>query len=127
MRALVEDETARLLKAAARSSLYRPILLAVTTGLRRGELLALRWDSLDLKRRVLSVREALEQTREGLRFKQPKTAKGRRTVDLPALAVDELRRHRGDQAQQKLLLGPRIGILGSSSPDPTVSHGHPIN
>lgn len=118
IRAFDEAETARLLTAAARSRLYRPILLAVTTGLRRGELLALRWDAVDLKRCVLSVREALEQTKAGLRFKQPKTAKGRRQVDLPGLAVTHLRQHRTDQVQRKLLLGPAYQENGLVFPEP---------
>ncbi len=106
MKALDEAGTVSLLKAAKSSRLHRPIFLAVTTGLRRGEFLALRWDAVDLDRGVLSVREALEQTKEGVRFKQPKTRGSRRTVDLPGLIVEELRRHKVEQAEQKLSLGP---------------------
>ena len=106
MKALDEAGTVSLLKAAKSSRLHRPIFLAVTTGLRRGELLALRWTALDLARGILSVRETLEQTREGLFFKQPKTPRSRRTVDPPGIVVDELRRLRSELLQQKLLLGP---------------------
>lgn len=117
MRALDEADTVRLLDALQRSVLYPPVLLAATTGLRRGEFLGLRWASVDLDGAVLSVSETLEQTREGLRFKQPKTARGRRTVDLPGLLVDELRRHRREQAELRLLLGPAYQELDLVFPE----------
>jgi integrase len=82
------------------------VLLAVTTGLRRGEILALRWQDLDLEAGILSVRQSLEETKAGLAFKEPKSRKARRTVALPALAVEGLRRHRADQARARLMLGP---------------------
>lgn len=112
MAALDEAETACLLGAAKGTHLYLPILLAVTTGLRRGELLAIRWDDLDLKSSSLCVRQALQQTKEGISFKQPKTAKGRRQIALPSLAVEALIRHKGEQAEQRLILGPRYQYQG---------------
>ena len=79
----------------------------MTTGLRRGELLGLRWQDVDLDGGKLAVRQSLEQTKAGgLAFKQPKTQKGRRVVTLPPIAVEALRRHRADQARERLLLGP---------------------
>ncbi len=118
MMALDETGTVLLLNAAKRSRLYGPIMLAVTTGLRRGEVLALRWTAIDLNRGTLSVREALEQTRDGLAFKQPKTAKGRRIVDLPRIAIEELQTHKMEQAQQRLLLGPAYEDHGLVFPEP---------
>lgn len=118
MRALSEIETAGLLNTATNSRLYSPIFVAVTTGLRRGELLALRWKHVDLERGVLSVHQSLEQTRDGLNFKQPKTAKGRRTVDLPEITMEELRRHRNRQRQSRLELGPAYSDQGLVFPGP---------
>lgn len=74
--------------------------------MRRGEVLALRWVDVDLSAASLSVRQPLEQTRQGLHFKQPKTQKGRRKVALPQITVEALKRHKAQQAQEKLLLGP---------------------
>jgi integrase len=71
-----------------------PVLLAVTTGLRRGEILALRWEDIDFNSGTLSVRQSLEQSRAGLAFKAPKTAKGRRVVALPTLTAEALRQHK---------------------------------
>lgn len=106
MRALTETETAKLLERARSSKAYMPVLIAVTTGMRRGELLALRWKDVDLNNAGLSVRQSLEQTKEGLRFKQPKTTKGRRTIALPSLLVDALRVHKAEQAKVRLMMGP---------------------
>ena len=106
MCALDDAATAKLLRAATGSRLAIPVTLAVATGLRRGEILALRWKDVDLERASLAVRQSLEQTRSRLcSFKQPKTTKGRRVVALPALAVDALRQHKIEQAKMKLALG----------------------
>lgn len=106
MRALDAHQTVRLLQACEGTPLYIPVLLAVTCGMRRGEILGLRWKDVDLERGVLTVRQALEETRDGLRFKGPKTAAGNRSIALPALAVQALRRHRVQQAKERLLMGP---------------------
>ena len=106
MTVLNEDQTAQLLAAARSSRLDIVIQLAVMTGLRRGEILALRWQDVDLDRGVAHVRRSLEQLRGGLNFKQPKTAKSRRTVALPPLAVEGLRRHRLEQKKERLAIGP---------------------
>ena len=81
-------------------------MLALATGLRRGELLALRWKNVDLDRGTIRVVESLEQTKAGLRFKFTKSEKGR-GVALPSFAIAELRRHKQAQAQTLLALGVR--------------------
>jgi integrase len=107
MRALDEPQIARLLEASRPNRLLNlAILLATTTGLRRGELLALRWRDIDLDAASLSVRQSLEETRANLTFKEPKTEKGRRTVALPELAIEALRRRKAEQARVRLMLGP---------------------
>jgi integrase len=87
--------------------LYIAVLLALACGLRRGEIAALQWGSIDLERGRLSVQRSAEQTRAGIRYKEPKTGRGR-AVALPSLVVEELRRHRSEQAQELLRLG--IGL-----------------
>ena len=107
MRALDESETATLLKAAQGTRLYIRILLTVTAGLRRGELLGLKWNDIDFKRGKLSVRRAVEQTRShGVVLKTPKSKKSIRTIALLPMAVEALQRHRLDQKKEKLLMGP---------------------
>ena len=97
---------ARLLEAAQGTRLYIPILIATTTGMRRGEILALRWEDLNFKTGLLKVRRSLGQTKEGLFIKEPKTPSGYRPVLLPSFVVDALRRHKAEQAKLRLLLGP---------------------
>jgi integrase len=105
MSTLDEHEVAALFEAVRGTRLELPVVLAVTTGLRRGELLGLRWRDLDLEKATLAVRQSIEQTKDGLAFKEPKTRRGRRVVALPNVTVDALRRHRTDQAKRRLLLG----------------------
>lgn len=106
MRALDETETAELLSKLYGSRLYMPVLLAVTTGMRRGELLALRWEDLDLNSGRAVVSRSLEQTKKGLHFKSPKTDRSRRTVVLPGVTLDTLRVFRVEQSKERLAIGP---------------------
>jgi integrase len=106
MATLTVDQSRRLLDSIGHTRVYWPALLAVSTGMRRGEILALRWANLDLTRGVVRVVESLEQTKAGLRFKAPKTEKTR-AVTLPAFAIEELRRLKRLQAEQLLALGVR--------------------
>lgn len=106
MIALTEEQTVRLLKACEGTPLYVPVVLAVTCGLRRGEILALRWQDVDLEAGTLSVRRSLEETRSGLRFKEPKTHRSRRPIALPPLTVEVLKRHRHEQRKVRVMMGP---------------------
>jgi integrase len=90
-------------------------ILSLGSGLRRGELCALRWSNIDLDSRTLRVKQSIEQTRAGLRFKAPKTKHGLRTMTLPTSVISELRTHWRMQNEQHLALG-----LGRSTPDDLV-------
>jgi integrase len=107
MQTLDADETVQLIEAARGTSLFMPILLGVLCGLRRGEITAVRWRSIDLDRGQLSVTASTEQTNSGIRDKETKSGKAR-TVALPSLIVDELRRHRVAQAERLLQVGVRV-------------------
>ena len=80
--------------------------MALSTGVRRGEILAVRWKNVDLDRGTLRVVESLEQTKTGIRFKAPKSER-HRALTLPAYAVDELHRLKREQAEALLALGVR--------------------
>ncbi len=105
IRTLDADQAAKLLVAASSTRIYVSIFLALATGVRRGELLALRWSDIDLNAGALTVRRSLEQTRSGLRYKTPKSARSRRTVALSASVVEALQGHRLRQLEERLLLG----------------------
>lgn len=102
---LSETDTAKLLHLARGTRLWISVLLAVTTGMRRGEIAALDWPHVDLDAATLTVVRSLEQTKGTLTFKTTKTAKGRRLIALQTVAVDALRRHKADQGKQRLRLG----------------------
>jgi integrase len=88
--------------------LYTVAVVLLASGLRRGELCALRWSDINLNTGKLSIERSLEQTRQGgLRFKSPKTKHGRRTISLPPAATAELRVHW--KAQQELRLKVGLG------------------
>jgi integrase len=106
MTVLTAEQSQQILGAIRRNRVYWPVLIALATGMRRGEILALRWGNVDLDRGSLRVVESLEQTKAGLRFKAPKNEKTR-AITLPAFAVAELRRLRREQAESLLMLGVR--------------------
>jgi integrase len=99
------DQPRRFLEAAKGERLEALLVLAITTGMRRGELLALRWKDVDLDRGVLAVTGSLQgETRPTLSIATPKSGKSR-TVALGTIAVSALREHRKRQAQEQLLVG----------------------
>ncbi len=100
------EQSARLLEAISHSRVYWPVLLALSTGMRRGEVLAVRWKNVDLERGTLRVMESLEQTKTGIRFKPPKSGR-HRVITLPAYAVEDLRGLKRQQAEELLALGVR--------------------
>jgi integrase len=108
MRAIDEAQTAWALDftEAKKSELYVPILTAVATGLRRGEILALRWQDIDAGAGILSVRRSLEETKAGgLRFKDTK-GKRSRVVDVPPILMEALEAHHDRQNEFRKVFGP---------------------
>jgi integrase len=91
--------------------LYMAAVIGLATGMRRGEIVALRWSDIDLEAGKIRVDRSLEQTDAGLAFKAPKTKAGRRTITVPLSVVTELRRHWRQQQEQRLMLG--LGKGGS--------------
>ena len=86
--------------------IYPKVILSLFAGLRRGELLALRWQHVDLDCKILKVREALEETKaHGVEVKAPKSKAGKRDVTLPDIVVDALREYRRSQLEVRMRLG----------------------
>ena len=75
--------------------------LALATGMRRGELLGLRWEDVDLPRRALHVRRALERYQGAYRLVEPKSARGVRSISLPSFAFHALERQRALQEAER--------------------------
>jgi len=102
---LTEDQARDLLTKLRGRPMFLIAAVALSTGMRRGELLALRWRDVQLDLAELQVQQSLEETNEGLRFKSPKTKYGRRMITLPAFVVTELRTHKAAQIEERLALG----------------------
>jgi len=85
--------------------LYGAYVLAATTGLRRGELLGLRWRDLHLNAGRLSVTQTLVSVNYAVSFSTPKTDKGRHSVALDSATVGALRAHRVAMLEERLSLG----------------------
>src|SRR5215510_6223900 len=112
---LQPDQAAALLERLRGKPLYLLASLALGTGMRRNEMLGLRWQDVDLAAGRLTIERSLEQTTaHGIRVKGPKTKHGRRTISLPAHLVTELRQHRREQQEQRLSMG--LGKAPGSAP-----------
>jgi integrase len=113
------------LKASGRN-LCVPAMVSLFTGMRRSEVLALKWGRVDLDRKVIEVREALEFTKaHGIRFKAPKSKAGRRDITLPDILANALRDYRKAQLELRLKLG--AGKLQDDDLLFTDIDGGPIN
>jgi integrase len=116
-----KEQVQRFLAAAEKDPHYTLFLLAIATGMRPGELLALRWQNIDLEKRMLHVRATLNvpeilkaalgdqpssaDVREQMIFPEPKTRRSRRQITLSLIAVEALLAHRAKQNEQRLAVG----------------------
>jgi integrase len=106
MAILDRDGVAALITGLRGHGFYALAVVALFTGMRLGEVLALRWSNADLDAKVIRVREALEETKAyGIRAKQPKSKAGRRDIGLPDIVVDALSEHRRRQLELRVALG----------------------
>ena len=113
------EKAERFLEAAAGDRLYALFAVGVALGLRRGELLGLRWSDVDLDVPILRVRQSVQRIHKiGLVTGPPTSSRSRRDIPLPAFAVRVLREHRLKQAEERLALGPywvNSGLVFTSS------------
>ena len=106
MQTLSAEEVTRFLDVARETDYYVYFATLLYTGLRRGELLALRWRNLDLDNGKLTVVETAYRLGNGeYRIKEPKTAQSRRTVTLPSSLVELFKVYRADQGLLRIQLG----------------------
>lgn len=101
VRALEFDEARQLLALAEGQRLAPLVVLALMTGLRRAELLGLRWSDVDLDRGVLRVEQTLLRVDGHLIFARPKSETSDRAVPVPRTAIAALCQHRDRQAQER--------------------------
>jgi integrase len=105
IRPLSPEQARALLRTAKKERLEALYVLAITTGMRQGELLALKWEDVNFEAGVLQVRRTLSTaTGGGFTFSAPKTAKSRRSIKLPNTALSSLRKHRKAQLEERMRL-----------------------
>ena len=106
MHTLNEDDIQTLLEAAKPTPYYPFFYMALFTGMRRSELLALRWSDVDLLLCQVHITRTLHHLQNGeIVFGAPKTDKGRRMVSLTPSTALVLRAHREKQEATRLMLG----------------------
>ena len=106
MRIWTPEQLRAFLEVVRSDRLYGAWMLLITTGMRRGEVVGLRWDDVDLEHRRLSVVRALITVRGKVIESEPKTAKGRRQLALDPATVEALRSHRIHQLEERRTAGP---------------------
>ena len=111
---VIIEEGVQVLEKLKGHSIYTIAALALGTGARRGEIAGLVWGDIDFDAAMIRIERSIEQTKEGLRVKSPKTQAGYRTISLPAFAIAALRDHKRETLELRLKLG--IGNLTDDTP-----------
>ncbi len=105
---LTMEQARTLLAVVEGHRLEALIVLAITTGMRHGELLGLRWTDIDFDNRCLHVRRTLDYIAHyGNVISEPKTARGRRKIELPGFVIEKLQQHRVRQLEMKHKVGAK--------------------
>lgn len=102
---LNDEQTNLLIEKVKKSDIYIPVIIAIFTGMRRGEVLGLSWQNVNLEKRYIRVEQELSCTKQGLKILPPKTNKSKRNIAIPDTLVNILKKHKTEQIKNKLLLG----------------------
>jgi integrase len=100
-RSMTPEQARRLMNALKDAPSGSLFMLMLSTGMRRGEALGLRWEDVDLKNGVISIRQQLQRIDGQLKATEVKTDKSRRSINLPKVMVQELKGHRASQAKER--------------------------
>lgn len=104
MNCLTTEQAQALMNAASQDRFHALYVLALNTGMRMGELFGLQWGDVDLAGGFLSIQRTAGELRGRIEIGEPKTAKGRRKIELPRIAVEALRKHREKTLSEGLSL-----------------------
>lgn len=101
-----DSETANeFLNEIKDTNMFIPIMIALTTGMRAGEIAALRWDCVDFANRFISVKYNFQRAENNYILAKPKTERSSRTIAMMDRTIHELKKHKKQQIENKLLLG----------------------
>ena len=102
---LDRQQSLELIRALDGHWIQPVVIIALTTGMRQGEIVALKWSDVDFEKKTLRIERSMSLTKaEGLKLKSPKTEAGKRTISLSQLSVDALRRVSAKQSEKRLRL-----------------------
>jgi integrase len=127
---ILEPDDAKAALTSLEGHYLWPIaFLALRSGMRRGEICGLCWHDLNLEAATVRIEGSLEQTKAGLRLKEPKTERGKRTITIDPETVDMLRKHKVETLEQRMTCGmggklddvPVFSFLGEWIPPDKVS------
>lgn len=101
------EEVSSFLNAAQKSRYYLAFHLALTTGMRQGEILGLKWENIDFEQNTLSVTQQLKRIDKGYEISDElKTSSSHRTITLDEETITQLKKHKVLQNKEKLAAGP---------------------
>lgn len=116
-----KDESLRLIQHTIDTHWHAMVVLALTTGMRQGELFGLLWEHIDLKAGKLRVVQAAAEVAGKVSIRKPKTSNSSRTIELPPVAVEALKAHRailmreGNASSKLAFPAPRGGLMPRST------------
>jgi integrase len=100
------EQAQHFLEAAKSDPLEALYIAALTTGMREGELLALKWKDIDFQQGTIQVKRTIARVRgQSFKVMEPKTPKSRRSIHLAHMTLEALKHHRIRQRQQRLIAG----------------------
>lgn len=102
---LNDNQIADLIKVISNTDIYIPVMIAIATGMRRGEILGLTWNNINLEKGIIKVTQALYPTKEGLVILPPKTEKSTRIISMPLTLINILKKHKHEQDKLKARFG----------------------
>ncbi len=108
MHAMSAEQAGQFLSAVRNDRLYALYMVALTTGARPQEYLALKWSDVDLEKGTATIRRALvwsQKKGDSWQFAEPKTSRSRRTIPLPVSTIKALSEHRRHQNEERLSIG----------------------
>lgn len=117
-------EVNRFLLIAKNKSYGIAYILAIFTGMRRGEILGLKWDDIDFRNRKIHIKNSLAYVpNKGLLIKEPKTEKSKRQISISNYVIEELKEHKEKQYFQL----DKLGFKNEGNLVVTTENGKPVN
>jgi len=102
MKVLDGKESARFINAIILSPWKALFSLLISTGMRPGEALGLKWQDIDFNKKRIHVQRALSRTKDGWSLDEPKTSRSKRSIPIPPGVIKDLKEHRIEQKKQRL-------------------------